>query len=188
MMNGLSRSACVFALCWGAAAHAAGWAADTGASKLEFVARYEGEPAVGRFHSFDTRLQFDPQRPEDGHMHVTVEVASADMQSAEINTTIRGAAWFDVARFGRAEFDSHQITRDRAGHYIAHGTLKLKGIARQVTVPFAWRSSDRSATMSGRFELRRSAFNIGTGDWSEGSTIGPNVEVRFDVRLRRIND
>ncbi|MGA7981754.1 MAG: YceI family protein [Chromatiaceae bacterium] len=187
-MNRVPLSACVLALCWGGTAHAADWAMDAGASKLEFVVRYEGEPTVGRFRKFDTRLQFDPRRPEESHLRVTVDVESADMDSGDINATIRGAEWFNAARYGRARFDSRRITREKAGDYVAHGTLMLKGIEREIAVPFAWQSAGRSATMTGRFDLRRTAFNIGTGDWSDGNTIGLEVEVRFDVHLRRIND
>jgi polyisoprenoid-binding protein YceI len=110
------------------------------------------------------------------------------MDSGDINATIRGTEWFDAARYGHARFESRRITRQEPGGYVAHGTLMLKGVERETAVPFAWHSAGPSATMTGRFDLRRTAFNIGTGDWSDGSTIGLEVEVRFDVHLRRIND
>jgi len=112
-MKGFWLLSVVLALGWGVQAQATDWIMDKQTSKLQFVVRYEGSPAVGVFRQFDTRLDFDPRHPEEGHLHVVVSVASADMNSAEINSAIREAAWFDVAQFPRGEFESDWITRDK---------------------------------------------------------------------------
>jgi polyisoprenoid-binding protein YceI len=175
----------VLALGWGVQAHATDWVMDKQTSKLQFVVRYEGSPTVGVFRQFDTRLDFDPRHPEEGHLHVAVSVASADMNSADINSAIREAAWFDVAQFPRGEFKSDRITRDKPNRYIARGTLRLKGVERPIAVPFTWQEKDGAATMTGRLEVKRTGFNIGTGEWADGSSIGLEVEVRFNVHLKR---
>jgi polyisoprenoid-binding protein YceI len=182
------RLAVVPALCWGIQAHAADWVMDKKASDLQLVVRYEGTPTVGEFRHFDTHLRFDPRHPEQGHLHVTVSVASADMNSADINSAIREAAWFDVAQFPRSAFDSDRITRDKPNAYIARGTLSLKGVERTIAVPFTWRERDGYATMTGHLDLERTTFKIGTGEWADGSTIGLEVEVRFNVHLKRVSD
>jgi len=176
------------ALFCGIQAPAADWIMDKQASKLQFVVRYEGTPTVGEFRRFDTRLRFDPRHPDQGHLHVTVSVASADMNSADINSAIRGATWFDVAQFPLGELDSDRITPDKPNAYIARGTLSLKGVKHAVAVPFTWHERDGSATMMGHLDLKRTAFKIGTGEWADGGTIGLEVEVRFDVRLKRLHD
>jgi polyisoprenoid-binding protein YceI len=185
-MKKFLRLSVLLALCWGVEARAADWVMDKKASKLQFVVRYEGTPTAGEFRRFDTRLRFDPRHPEQGHLHVTVSVASADMNSADINSAIREAAWFDVAQFPRGELDGDRITRDRANAYIARGTLSLKGVQRAIALPFTWQEKDGSATMTGRLALERTGFNIGTGEWADGSTIGLEVEVRFNVHLKRV--
>jgi polyisoprenoid-binding protein YceI len=187
-MKKLCRLAVVPAFCWGIPAHAADWAMDKKVSKLQFVVQYEGTPIVGEFRQFETGLRFDPRHPEQGHLHVTVSVASADMKSADINSAIRATEWFDAAQFPRGKFDSGRITRDRPNAYIARGTLSLKGVGHAITVPFTWQEKDGFATMTGHLDLKRTAFKIGTGEWADDSTIGLEVEVRFDVRLKRVRD
>jgi len=180
--------AVVPALCWSIRGPAAEWVMDKETSRLEFVVHYEGTPIVGELRQFDTRLRFDPRHPRQGHLRVTVSVASADMNSADINSAIRGTAWLDVAQFPRGVFDSDRITRDKRNAYIARGTLSLKGVERAIAVPFAWQEGDGSATMTGHLDLERTVFRIGTGEWSDGSTIALEVEVRFDVHLKRVPD
>jgi polyisoprenoid-binding protein YceI len=179
----------LLALCWSwNPAQAAVWAMESPRSTLSFVARYEGDPAPGRFRNFNVRLRFDPRRPEQGHLEVSVDVASADMDSADINTVIRGTQWLDIARHKLAVFDSHDICPTHDGRYVAHGTLTLKGIARQVAVPFVWLDSGPSATLTGQLNLDRTAFTIGTGEWSSDSPIGIEVAVRFEIHLHQINE
>ena len=65
------------------------------------------------------------------------------------------------------------------------GTLRLKGIARPVEVPFAWTGTADAATMEGELTVGRSDFGIGTGEWARTDVIGAEVKLRFRLRLRK---
>ena len=163
---------------------AADWRMDPAASRLEFSASYQGEPAPGKFKQFDTRLNFDPARLAKSELIVTVKLTSIDMGSAEINDAVRGPEWFDLAKFMQAEFRSTDIKRAAADRYIARGTLNLKGAQRPLEVPFRWKADGKSATMAGEITLDRTAFGIGTGEWAAGDPIALAVKVKFDLRLQ----
>lgn len=159
------------------------WQLDPAASRLEFQAAYEGTPAPGAFRRFDVRLAFDPARPVDGKLQVRVPLASFDMGSAEINEAVRAPEWLDLAQFMQAEFTSNDIRAAGEGRYVARGVLRLKGVERELAVPFRWQPEGAGARMSGNVTLDRRAFNVGTGEWAAGDTIGREVRLRFDVHL-----
>jgi len=163
---------------------AAEWKMDPSASKLEFVATFEKNPAPGVFKDFDTRLSFDPDKPAGGSLHVTIKVASADMSIPDVNKEIRNKDWFDYAGFPQAEFQSTELRRDGKG-YVARGTLTLKGVKQAVEVPFTWSPSGDGATMEGEFTLKRGDFGIGLGEWKATDTIGAEVKVKFRVKLKK---
>lgn len=163
---------------------AADWVLEPSASRIDFVASFEGNNAPGTFRTFDARARFDPDHPEQGRLDVTVQVGSADMRSADINKAIAGPEWFDSARFPQGEFRSAQITGTGQGRYAARGTLKLKGIERVVVVPFRWFRAGNEARMEGELVVKRNGFDIGTGRWAATNVIGPDVKIRFSVRLR----
>lgn len=165
------------------AAQAAGWKADPAASKLEFVATFEGSPVPGVFRSFDARLALDPERPSDGSLEVTIRTASADMGIADVNREIATKAWFDYGAFPEAVFRSTAIRRVAGERYVARGTLTLKGASQSVEVPFAFRGSAGGARLEGELSLKRGAFGIGTGEWAATNVIGPDVKVKFSVAL-----
>lgn len=163
---------------------AAEWRMEPAASRLEFTATYQGEPAPGQFKQFDTRLQFDPSRPGKSELVVRVTLTSFDMGSAELNEAVRGPEWFDLAKFMQAEFHSTDIKASGTGRYVARGTLNLKGAQRAIEVPFRWKADGENATMTGEIVLDRTAFGIGTGEWATGDPIAVSVKVSFDVKLR----
>ena len=166
-------------------ATAADWRMDAAGSRLEFAATFEKTPAPGVFKEFDTRLAFDPDQPAGSRLDVTIKVPSADMANADINKAIAGPEWFDFTRHPQATFHATDFSRTGSGRYLAKGTLTLKGTQRPVEVPFTWNAIADSATMEGELTVQRSAFNIGTGEWIATNVIGPDVKIRFRVRLRK---
>jgi polyisoprenoid-binding protein YceI len=169
----------------GASVRAADWRMDATASRLEFIASYEKATAPGVFKEFDTRLSFDADKLAGSKLEVIVRIASADMNSGDINNAIRTADWFDASRFPQAEFRSTDIRRAETNRYVARGTLNLKGMQQPVEVPFTWLPSKDGAVMEGDLTLRRSLFGIGRGEWAATDIIGADVKVRFRVVLRR---
>lgn len=187
-MTSRSLASCIVAavaLVHGAASAAADWRMDPAASSLAFVARFEKAPAPGVFKSFDARVTLDGERPVDGKIEITVTVASADMANADVNREIRGPDWFDVARFPLARFRSSGVRPMAGTRFVAVGTLELKGVTRPVEVPFDWSQSGDTASMEGELTLARAAFGIGLGEWARTDVIGPDVEIRFKLRMRK---
>jgi polyisoprenoid-binding protein YceI len=158
---------------------------DPAPSRLEFIATFEKTAAPGVFKEFDTRLRFEPDKPEAGRLDVTVKVTSADMKSGDVNREIRRSEWFDFARFPQAEFHAEDIRRVAPGRYLARGVLTLKGVKKELEVPFTWRESGDAATIEGELDVERLQFGIGTGEWANGNTIGLGVRIKFNVRMRR---
>jgi polyisoprenoid-binding protein YceI len=166
-------------------ADAADWTMDPAASRLEFVATFEKNVAPGVFRTFDTRMRFDADRPGEGGLDVTVAVQSADMSNGDVNKAIRGAEWFDLANFPKAEFHATSLQRTAPNRYLARGSLSLKGRQQPVEVPFTWTESGDAARMEGELVVQRGAFGIGTGEWAATKVIGADVTIKFNVRMRR---
>lgn len=169
------------------AAHAAEWKMQPADSRLGFTATFEKTPAPGVFRRFDVQLGLEPAKPGPSHLDVSIDVASADMSSPDMNKAIAGNEWFDFTRFSRAEFHAGEIRQTKPNGFVAVGTLRLKGVQQAVEVPFTWNNSGDTGTMEGSFVLKRGAFGIGTGEWTATEVIGADVTVAFKVRLRKVD-
>lgn len=167
-----------------AGAHADEWRMqDKG--ELAFEPTWEGQAVPGRFESFDVALDTGDGGIAGSRLTVTVQLASADMDDPDINEAIAGAEWFAVDEFPVATFTSDAIEAAPEGGYLAPGQLDLKGVRLPVDVPFQWSASGDRAEMTGELVIDRTRFDVGSGDWAGGDTIGTAVRVRFTVTLER---
>jgi len=171
----------ILLVCLAAIAARAEWYEDAG-SNFSFATTFEGEPIRGNFTSFRVDLDFDPADVADASLTVTVDLAGADMGDPDMNAVLHDEAWFDVANHASAEFSSEDIRSSAPGEFIASGTLELKGVRRPLDVPFSWEQDGAGAVMRGEVTLRRTDFDVGTGEWATGDAIG--LEVRLDFELR----
>jgi polyisoprenoid-binding protein YceI len=156
-----------------------------GEGELLFQPTWEGEVLPGRFGAFDVRLDTGDDGLAGAELEVTVELGSADMDDPDINEAIAGAEWFAVSEHPVATYTSDSIEKTADGAYLASGHLELKGARLPVDVPFRWSAKGGRAAMSGEVVIDRTRFEVGSGDWGSGETIGTEVRVSFDVILER---
>lgn len=156
-----------------------------GDGELLFQPTWEGEALPGRFGEFDVRLDTDDDSIAGADLEVTVNVASADMDDADINEAIAGAEWFAVSEHPVATYTSNSIGKTGDGTYLASGHLALKGARLPVDVLFRWSTNGDRAEMSGEVVIDRTRFEVGSGEWASGETIGTEVRVSFNVILGR---
>jgi polyisoprenoid-binding protein YceI len=164
-----------------------GWCAVAADSRLGFVASWEGDEFSGRFVRFDTRIVFDPGRPELGRMDVTIDITSADSGNRMRDEAMADPEWFDFAQHPTARYVAERIERGEEG-YKALGMLELKGFTKEVPLEFRWEQREEEARLRGRAQLVRTDFGVGKGEWSSGEVIGLDVRVEVDLRLQHCGD
>ena len=156
-----------------------------GEGELLFQPTWEGEALSGRFGEFDVRLDTNDQSLPGAALEVNVNLESADMDDPDLNEAIAGAEWFAVSDHPIATYTSDLIKKTGDGKYLASGHLELKGARLPVDVPFRWSRKGDRAEMSGEVVVDRTRFDVGSGEWEGGDTIGTEVRVSFNVMLER---
>ena len=170
-------------VCTSAASDGALMHANPATSRLAFSAWYESEQLPGRFNAFTVEVRRSPDHGNPTFLRVVVDMASADMNDADINDELKQADWFDTTAFPQAVFVSDTITENGRSGFTARGTLKLKGISLDLDVPFDWEATDDGAVMRGRLSLSRLAWQVGMGEWEKDETIADEVGLEFNVEL-----
>jgi polyisoprenoid-binding protein YceI len=69
--------------------------------------------------------------------------------------------------------------------YLARGTLTMKGVEQPIEIPFIWKEEGDTATIVAELTVKRAVFHIGLGEWAPLDVVGPDVMVKFSVRLRK---
>lgn len=164
----------------GSHAHAATtYVLDPAGGQLSFAFVQAGAENTGQFPKFDVKLTLDDRKPDDNRLDVQILIASLDTQDEERDEILRSADFFDLAKHPTASFVSKRIKRFAAGRYVAAGTLTIRGVAREVQVPFTF----ADGRMSGSTTIRRLDFGVGQGEWKSTEWVGNDVKVSFALRL-----
>ena len=162
------------------------YALDPAKSSLEFVFLQAGARNKGSFKRFNVSLDFSPVEPSGGRLEVTVEVGSLDSGDQDRDDTLRSSDLFDAAKYPQAHFIATRIAPTQSG-YAATGSLTIRGVTHETTVPFTFRQADEHgvtvAYLAGSTVLRRLDFGVGQGDWKATDQAGNEVTVTFALRL-----
>lgn len=172
----------LLALCVASPATAAQWVLVPEKSRIGFSASQGGDPFTGSFPGFTTRIDFDPDAPEKGHIEATIPLARVSVEGKDRQEAITGEDWFNIGKFPEARFVSRSITRGKeAGQYVAEGDLTLKGVTQPVTLPFTLNVAGNEATAKGTLTLKRNLFKVGTGDFAGEDWIGHDVKIDVTI-------
>lgn len=166
------------------AAEAAEWKVLPGDSVLSFAGVQTGEKFIGKFGKFDARVSLDPDRLEEAKITVTVDVASAATGDRQRDTAMPGKEWFDVAGFPQARFESRKVSKTAVG-YEALGDLTLRGVTKELRLPFTLEIDGTRARAKGHVNLKRDLFGVGQGEWATGDWVALDVGVDFDLKAER---
>jgi len=159
---------------------------DPAKSSLEFTFLQAGAWNKGHFGHFTVSFDFSAENLAASRLDVTIEMSSVDTGDQERDDTVRGADLFAVTKFPQAHFSATQITKTAAG-YEAIGKLTIRGVTRDMQVPFSFRTATEGGAtvgyMSGKTTLRRLDYGVGQGDWKATDQVGNEVGVAFALRL-----
>lgn len=159
---------------------------DPAKSSLEFAFTQAGALNKGHFARFPVSLDFAADNLAASRLEVGVDVTSLDTGDKDRDDTLRSADLLSVAKFPQAHFSAAQIVKTAAG-YEAAGKLTIRGVTRDVRVPFTFRTASEQGTpvgyMSGKVTIRRLDFGVGQGDWKATDQVGNDVVVSFALRL-----
>jgi polyisoprenoid-binding protein YceI len=160
---------------------------DPAKSTLEYQFVQAGAQNKGKFTRYAVTLDFSPDNLAASKLDVAIEMASSDTGDKERDDTLKGADLFSVAKFPQAHFTSTQITRTANG-YDAAGKLTLRGVSRDIHVPFSFKTADEQGKpagyLLGKTMIKRLDFGVGQGDWKTTEWAGNEVTVSYSLRLK----
>lgn len=156
---------------------------DLGKSQLNFSMKQMGVPVSGSFKKFAANVSFDPAQAEKGKADISIDINSISLPTAEANAEAKKKDWFNSSQFPQARFVSSSIKPLGGNRYQLNGKLTLKGISRDLSMPFTATTQGKTVNIDGSLPISRLAFKIGEGSWSDTGTVADNIDLRFRVVL-----
>lgn len=166
-------------------AFAAHWTVDGARSKLGFTVLWSKEPFTAAFKSWKADIDFDPSDLAHARADVVVALASENSDEPDFDDGLKGAQGFQVSQFPTARFVTTGFTHKAGNDYVAAGRLSIRGVTRDVTLPFTLTLDGPHAHMKGTAEVVRTDFGVGQGMWAAPEPVAHAVTVTIDLFATR---
>lgn len=169
-----------------ASAAPAKWNVDQAKSSLSFVVDVNGQKVTGKFAAFGALIAFDPADLANSSAKITIDMTEAKSGDATRDAMLLKPDWFNVLDFPQAIYQTTGFVSKGGNAYAAQGKLTLKGVSKDVTLPFTLAIKGDTAVAKGEATLMRRAFNVGAGkDFESGKPVALSVKVMVNVTAKR---
>lgn len=146
----------------------------------------------GDFTHVSGQLRLDPKNPAASQVEVSVPTDSLSTTNTALDAALKGADWFDAARFPTMTFKSTKVTVLSPGRAQVEGELTLHGTTRPIVLEarFKGQSGPNAIIKSYMIgfdltgQIKRSAFGIA----KYGGTIGDDVDLIISAPFERKGD
>lgn len=166
------------------------WVIEPAQSTLAFEATQQGAAIAGVFKGFAGDIRFDAGRPEQSTATITIDMRTANSQSADRDKALGGADWFDSESFPESSYRVSKFEKLDENQYLARGVLTLRGVEKPLDLPlnitFSRDEAGRNvAKAEGAVSLNRLDFGVGQGAWKDTQAVGNPVKVKVSVTAVR---
>lgn len=161
------------------------WMVDYGRSRLGFTVSWAKEPFSAVFKSWQAKISFDPDDLAHANADVTVDLASEASDEPDFDDGLKGYQGFQVSQFPTAHFTADHFVHESGKSYVAQGRLSLKGVTKDISLPFTLAIDGVHAHMKGTADVMRTDFGVGQGIWSAPSPVAREIAVTVDIYATR---
>jgi polyisoprenoid-binding protein YceI len=131
------------------------YSVDKNHSDVSFQIRHFASKVRGRFGDFEGTIQGDAAKPELSSVVFTIKTPSIDTGNGDRDKHLRSADFFDADRCSEISFKSSRITPGGKDKYDVAGTLTMRCVSKDVTLPVTYlgTAKDPRGTERASFEL-----------------------------------
>lgn len=100
-----------------------------------FTVRHLMSKVTGKFTDLSGTIQIDHAKPETSTVEFAIKTASVDTSNSQRDDHLRSPDFFDATANPEITFKSTKVKSTGKDTYAVTGTLTLRGVAKEVTLP-----------------------------------------------------
>ncbi|PIZ03606.1 MAG: polyisoprenoid-binding protein [Gammaproteobacteria bacterium CG_4_10_14_0_8_um_filter_38_16] len=151
-------------------------------SSIHFKATQNNAPITGEFKTFSGDIDFDKNDLSKSYVNMVVNTDSVSTSFKDVQDALKTADWFDSKAFPKAVFTANDFKKTGDNTFEANGKLTLRDKTLPLILHFTLEKyTDNEALVSGHTNLKRTAFEVGKGEWASTKEIKDDVEVNFTI-------
>ena len=131
-------------------------------SSVAFGIKNFGSTVNGKFTGVKGKIVFNPQQLNASSINVTIDAATINTSNGTRDKHLKKDGYFDVAKYPTIQFIATKIVASGSS-YIAEGILTIKGISKNISLPFTATAYKGGYNFIGEISLNRRDFKVGSG-------------------------
>ncbi|MCF8130413.1 MAG: YceI family protein [Deltaproteobacteria bacterium] len=174
-------------------AEAPAWTVDKIHSGVHFDIQHIYATVRGSFDEFDALIRFDPANLGESRFDFTVAVKSVNTQNDKRDQHLMSSDFFDEGNYSKMAFKSSAIRHLEGDSYTVTGTMTIKDVSQNVTVPFTYFGSKPNpfdpkqfvAGFEAGLTIDRLSYHVGNGKFFKMGVVGKDVTVLITIEAIR---
>jgi polyisoprenoid-binding protein YceI len=147
---------------------------------IGFKIKNAGLNVNGKFTGLKTELKFDANKPEAGHLKASIEVPTIKTGINKRDKDLQDENYFNVEKYKLIEVNSVKLYY-KGNAYAGLFDVTIKGVTKQIEIPFEFSQFADEATFKGSFTVNRSDFGIG----GKTLTMSDHAEVNIEIKAKK---
>lgn len=131
---------------------------------------FKGGKVEGVIKGLKTSITFDEAKPENSKITATLDVNTINTGNGMMNKHAKFEDGLDAKKFPSINFESLSVTV-KSGKYSANGKLTIKGVTKEINLPFTFENKGLESLFKGKFNIKPKDFNITRGGTPEALEI-----------------
>ena len=144
----------------------------------------------GKFTDFKVSIVYDDKDVTKSSVEAVIKTTSIDTGVEGRDKHLRTADFFDAEKNPEITFKSSRIEKKGKG-FIAHGTFTMRGVSKEIALPFQINGVDRNQTtgktvlgLTARTTLNRRDYGINYSRKDLPNFVGDMVEIELNIITR----
>jgi len=129
-------------------------------SAVSFKIRNAGLTVTGRFSNFRGDMKFSPDKLAGSHLQGSVEVSTINTGISKRDKDLQHEKYFNSTKYKVIELSSTKLYQ-KGSQYAGMFKVTMKGITKEMEIPFTFVQKGNNATFSATFTINRRDFGIG---------------------------
>ncbi len=145
--------------------------------EISFKIKNAGLSVTGRFTGLKTDLIFNPSDLAKSSLSASLEVATIKTGIDKRDADLQEEKYFNAAKYKLIEVKSTKINK-KGNQYSGLFNVTIKGVTKQVEIPFDVKISGNDATFTGSFPLNRRDFGVGGSSMMMSDNLTVNIMIK----------
>ena len=148
--------------------------------KVTFKIKNAGITVDGSFSDLQADIKFNPKDLDKSVLKASLGVASINTGIKKRDKDLQMRKYFDVEKYPRMKMTSRKIKHVEKNKYNGTFDLTIKGVTKQVEIPFTYTGKENEGTFSAEFTVNRRDYGVGSKSLilSDQATVSIEVVVK----------